>query len=89
MSYYTAPNDLDLLPLRLSVALGSDDVVMNPELRDLIKRDVNLVMTRRPLLRPALTAAYQAASAEGKIFAEDTISKLDPNYLDDIRARHR
>lgn len=89
MSYYTAPNDLDLFPLRLSVALGTDDVVMDPELHDLILRDVNLVVTRRPLLRPALTAAYQAASAEGKIFAEDAISKLDPNYLDEIRARHR
>ena len=89
MSYYTAPNDLDLFPLRLSVALGTDDVVMNPELRDLIKRDLNLVLTRRPLLRPALTAAYQAASAEGKIFAEKTIYKLDPNYLGDARARHQ
>ena len=87
MSYYTAPNDLDLFPLRLSVALGTDAVVMDPELRDLIKRDVNLVVTRRPVLRPALTAAYQAASAEGKVFAENAISELDPNYLDNLRAR--
>ena len=89
MSYYTAPNDLDLVPLRLSIALGTDDVVMNPELRDIIRRDVNLVLTRRPLLRPALTAAYQAASAEGKLVAENAISKLDPNYLDGIRARNQ
>ncbi|MCK1741541.1 hypothetical protein IVA80_11830 [Bradyrhizobium sp. 139] len=88
MSYYTAPNDLDLLPLRLSVALATDAVVRELEFRDLIKRDVSLVATRRPAIRPALVAAYRSASAEGKIYLEGLISELDPNYLDDMRARH-
>ncbi|MCK1712892.1 MULTISPECIES: hypothetical protein [unclassified Bradyrhizobium] len=88
MSYYTAPNDLDLLPLRLSVALATDAVVRELEFRDLIKRDVSLVVTRRPAIRPALVAAYRSASAEGKIYLENLISELDPTYLDNMRARN-
>lgn len=87
MSYYTAPNDLDLLPLRLSVALATDAVIREPELRDLIKRDVNLVVTR-PALRPALVSAYRSASADGKIYLESLISEQDPTYLDQVRARN-
>ncbi|AMA56718.1 hypothetical protein [Bradyrhizobium sp. CCGE-LA001] len=88
MSYYTAPNDLDLLPLRLSVALATDAVVREPEFRDLIKRDVNLVVTQRPALRPALVSAYRSASADGKTYLESLISEQDPSYLDQVRARH-
>lgn len=88
MSYYTAPNDMDLLPLRLSVALATDAVVRELEFRDLIKRDVSLVVTRRPAIRPALVAAHRSASAEGKIYLESLISELDPTYLDNMRARH-
>ncbi len=88
MSYYTAPNDLDLLPLRLSVALATDAVVREPELRDLIKRDVSLILTHRPALRPALVSAYRSASADGKTYLESLISEQDPAYLDQVRARN-
>jgi hypothetical protein len=87
MSYYTAPSDLELLPLRLSVALGTDSALREPELRDLIKRDVSLVVMTRPAFRPAVTAAYRSASAEGKVYLENLISELDPSYLDNMRAR--
>ncbi|MGY3075038.1 hypothetical protein ACVWZZ_001409 [Bradyrhizobium sp. LM6.10] len=86
MSYYTAPNDLDLLPLRLSVALATDAVVRELEFRDLIKRDVSLVVTRGSAIRPALVTAYRSASTEGKIYLESLISELDPTYLDNMRA---
>lgn len=88
MSYYTAPNDLDLLPLRLSVALATDAVVRELEFRDLIKRDVRLVVTHRPAVKPALAAAYRTASADGKTYLEGLISELDPDYLDNIRPRN-
>ncbi|OSI60596.1 hypothetical protein BSZ21_34560 [Bradyrhizobium canariense] len=87
MSYYTAPNDVDLLPLRLSVALATNAVVRELEFRDLIKRDVSLVVTHRPALRPALVDAYRSASAGGKVYLESLISELDPSYLDSMRAR--
>jgi hypothetical protein len=89
MSYYTAPNDLGLIPLRLYVAFGAYDAVSEPELRDMIKRDISLALNRRPALRPALVAAYNSASADGKTFAERLISEIDPAYLKTIRAQYR
>lgn len=86
MSYYTAPNNLDLLPLRVSVALATDAVLREPEFRDLIRRDVSLVVTHQPALRPALVAVHRSASAGGKVYLEGLISELDPTYLDNLRA---
>lgn len=88
MSYYTAPNELDLLPLRVSVALATDVVVREPEFRELVKRDISLLVRYRPALRPALVTAYRSASADGKIYLEGLISELDPAYLDQVRTRN-
>jgi hypothetical protein len=87
MSYYTAPNELDLIPLRISVALGTDAAVKEPELRDLIRRDLKVAITRRPALRPAIVVAYLSASADGRAFAESSIAEFDPNFLRNIRER--
>jgi hypothetical protein len=81
MSYYTAPNEIDLIPLRLSVALGTDAVIREPELRDLVGRDLKVAIARQPAFRPAIVAAYQSASADGKSFIEGLISEYDPSYL--------
>ncbi|MET3332215.1 MULTISPECIES: hypothetical protein [Bradyrhizobium] len=88
MSWYTAPNELDLLPLRLSVALATDAVLRDFEFRDLIKRDVSLVVTHQPIVSPVLAAAYRSASADGKVYLESLISELGPSYLDKIHARN-
>lgn len=88
MSYYTAPNELGLLPLRLRVALGDDAAVNEPELRDMIKRDISLVLSRQPALKPALLDAYRSASGAGKMFADDLISEVDPGYLKTIRTQY-
>lgn len=77
LSYYTAPNDLALLPLRLTVALGEVSVVSEPELRELVQRDVKIALARQPTLRSALIAAYQSASAEGKAFVDNLLSGRD------------
>jgi len=89
MSYYTAPNELGLVPLRLYVALRTNAAASELELRDMIKRDVKLVLTHQPTLKPALVAAYNSASANGKIFAEQLIFEIDPVYLKSIRAQYR
>ncbi|MEZ2144019.1 hypothetical protein AAE026_17315 [Bradyrhizobium sp. DN5] len=87
MSYYTAPNALDLIPLRLSVALSTDAAIKEPELRDLIRRDLKVAITGRAALRPAIATAYQSASADGRAFAESSISELDPGYVQKLRSR--
>lgn len=86
MSYYTAPNALELIPLRLSVALGTDAAIKEPELRDLIRRDLKVAITGRTPLRPALVAAYQSASADGRAFADSSILELDPGYVQKLRS---
>ncbi|WIW43666.1 hypothetical protein ML401_19280 [Bradyrhizobium sp. 62B] len=87
MSYYTAPNEFNLLPLRVSVALAADAMVRDADLRELIKRDVSLVVRHRPALKPALVTAYRSTSADGKTYLEGLISELDPPFLDQVHAR--
>ena len=87
LSYYTAPNDLALLPLRLTVALGEVSGASEPELRELVQRDVKIALTKQSSLRPALIAAYQSASAEGKALVNDLISEWDSAALQGLRKR--
>ena len=86
MSYYTAPNELALFPLRLNVSLHVRGVIDDAELQDMVKRDISVVLTRAPALKPALVAAYRSALPQGKVFAERVISEIDPGYLDVVRA---
>lgn len=85
MSYYTAPSDMTLLPLRLDLALRAETKAPDIELLDMIRRDISLVVTRQPGLRPALAAAYRSASPPQKSIAERLISEVDPGYLKSIR----
>jgi len=88
LSYYTAPSDLALLPLRLTVALGEVSTANEPELRELVQRDIKIALTKQPNLRPALVAAYQSASAEGKSMVNNLIAERDSAALQgkEIRA---
>ena len=85
MSYYTAPNEFALFPLRLNVSLHAKGVVGDAELQDMVRRDISLILTRRPALKPALVAAYRSASPAGKAFAERVITEIDPSYLGILR----
>lgn len=87
LSYYTAPNDLALLPLRLTVALGEVSVVSEPELRELVQRDVKIALARQPTLRSALITAYQSASAEGRAFMDNLLSERDSAALQNMRKK--
>ena len=85
MSYYTGPNELHLIPPRLftathSTALGDDD------LRQLVQRDVRMILTHWPELRPTLAAAYKGAEADAKQFLEEAVTETDPGFLQAMRA---
>jgi len=88
MSYYTAPNELTLFPLRLNVSLHAKGVIDDAELQDMVRRDISVILTRAPALKPALVAAYRSALPQGKVFAERVISEIDPGYLGVVRAGH-
>jgi hypothetical protein len=86
MSYYTAPNELALFPLRLSVSLHAKGVIDDADLQDMVRRDIRIILTRAPALKPALVEAYRSALPQGKIFAERVISEIEPGYLGVLRA---
>jgi len=86
MSYYTAPNELALFPLRLNVSLHAKGVIDDAELQDMVRRDISVILTRAPALKPALVAAYRSALPQGKVFAERVVSEIDPGYLGVVRA---
>lgn len=85
MSYYTAPNDLALLPLRLELALRIKDGIGDDELRELARRDVQIILMHDRALKPALVNAYRSAPAEGRSFLEQTIMRIDPNAISAVR----
>lgn len=85
MSFYTAPNDTALLPLRLDLALNTETKAPDTELQDLIRRDINHIVTRQPSLRQALAAMYRSAGPRQRSIAERLIFEVDPDYLKSIR----
>jgi hypothetical protein len=83
MSYYTGPSELDLMPLRLWIAVHSD-AFSDIELRDSISRDVRLLFTHQQ--KSAIVAAYNAAPSVGRQLIEQTIREIDPSAAESLRA---
>jgi hypothetical protein len=85
MSYYTGPNELPLIPMRIKIATGTD-AITDSELQILVGGEIRKIITRRPDLKPLIIAAYRSALPEGKRFIESQVSELDPALLASIRA---
>jgi hypothetical protein len=85
MSYYTGPNEVELIPLRLLVSVRSR-AMADDELQQLVYSQIRSIVTRRASLKPAIDAAYRAASPIGKQFIEQTLGELDPALLVSIRS---
>jgi hypothetical protein len=83
MSYYTGPSELELMPLRLWVAIHSD-AFSDAELRDSISREVRLLFTHHQ--KSAIVAAYNEASSAGRQLIEQTIREIDPSAAESLRA---
>lgn len=84
MTYFTAPNDARLMPVRLDMA-GRFDALAIPDVRDLVRNDIRLIMTRRPELKPAIVSAYRRASDLGKSFFQDAVQSIDPSFVPILR----
>ena len=84
MAYFTAPNDAQLMPVRLDIA-GRFDALAIPDVRDLVRNDIQLIMTRRPKLKPAIVSAYRGASDLGKTFLQDAVQSIDPSFVPTLR----
>jgi hypothetical protein len=85
MSYYTAPNETALIPLRLAT-FGRLDASDDDDLRQLVRRELANVVNKRPELKGAILVAYREALPAGKRFFEDTLRALDPKLLGSLKS---
>jgi len=88
MSYYTAPYNQALTALRLSLATRGN-AVRDAALRQLVEQDLQIILTSKPHLRPAVLAAYATASAEGKHVIESVVEETDPSFLTRLKNERR
>ena len=83
MSYYTAPSNVALTPLRLSVALRGD-TLQDTEIQRFVDRDLRAILSGIPELRPAIATAYATASVDGRRFVESIVQQIDPSFLESL-----
>jgi hypothetical protein len=79
MSYLTSPADPNLIPARLAAVAGTT-AIADPELKDLARGDIRLILTRRPDLKPAIVSAYRGGGADGKTYIGEVVQTLDPGF---------
>jgi len=84
MAYFTAPNDARLMPLRLDTATLFN-ALADPDVEELARGDVRLMVMRQPGLKNAVVSAYRRASSLGKAFLEETVQSVDPSFLATLR----
>lgn len=85
MSFYTGSNLMAVVPERLVLATQSR-ALQDDDFRELVRHDIQIVLTHRSELMSALTDAYNKAPPAGRQFIEKTLVELDPSALASIRA---
>jgi hypothetical protein len=88
MSFYTGPNEVQLIPARLQLALSSP-AISEKDFQQLVAHDLRTIVSRKPDLKPAILDAYQYASPEGQQFVRDTLKDLDQNLLSSLPQTRR
>jgi len=86
MSYFTAPNDPQLMPVRLDTATLFD-ALSDADLKELARGDLRLMLTRQADLKPAVTSAYRRASSLGRNFLEESVQSIDPAFTPILRGQ--
>ncbi len=81
MSYYTGPNDVYLVPLRLFTATHSS-ALTDSDIQQQVQRDVRMILTRWPDLKPALAVAYRDAEPTAQRFLEAAVAETDPRFAE-------
>jgi hypothetical protein len=85
MSFYAAPNELSLIPLRIRIATRSN-AIADPEIQTLLGAEIQNIVTRAPALKTQIIAAYRNALPEGRLFIETQVGQVDPSLLVSLRA---
>jgi hypothetical protein len=84
MSYFVAPNEIKLMPVRLDTATRFN-ALADPDLKELARGDGRLMITRQPALRAAVISAYRRASSVGKAFLDEAVQSINPSFLPVLR----
>jgi hypothetical protein len=77
MSYFTAPNDLSLGPLRLMRAAMSS-ALANKDIQYFIKNDIRGMLDRGPEHQQDILAAYRAAWPRNQPVLAAMVAEIDP-----------
>ena len=86
MSYYTGANEDDLVPLRMLTS-ARIDTGADPELERLFQDQVEMVLSARPELRPALTSAYAVATPQARQLIGAAAARVDPSFTQLLLSR--
>lgn len=88
LSYYTGPNEISLMPLRLLLAVRSG-AIFDEEVQSLVPLDIQRIIMQRPDLKPAIALAYKNALPKGREIIEAALKKTDPSFLATIVVLNR
>lgn len=79
MSYYTAPTDMVLFPLRIRVASRFQEP-LDAELSNLVEFELAVALKQDAPTRSAIEAAYNTSTSSGRRLLERLLNTLDPAY---------
>jgi hypothetical protein len=86
MSYLTSPNLAEIIPTRLDV-VTANNALSDTDLGDLARSDVRALLTQLSAQRQTLVNDYARASEMGKKFLEQSVSTIDPGFVDKLRKK--
>jgi len=83
MSYYTGPNELDLMPLRLRL-MAHLDPFEDVEMQQFASWDLRSLIARKQT--SAIAEVYREASLAGRRFIEQIVAAIDPSLIEALRS---
>ena len=84
MSFYTAPDDMRLIPSR--IILGAQlNVASDDELQYQIEQQMRAIILKRADQKSVIATAYARASPSGRHFIETKLAELDPKFLAELK----
>jgi len=86
MSYFTAPNDPQLMPLRLAVAVRTK-ALSDPVLETLAAGDVRAILLRRKDLADGLIETSRDATDVGRASLQRLVDAIDPQFGASLNAQ--
>src|SRR5262249_35956559 len=87
LSYYTGPNEISAMPLRVLIAVRSN-AISDDEVQSLVPMDIQIMTAQRPDLKPAIAMAYSHALPKGREIIEGALKGIDPGFLKTITGTH-